>query len=122
MSEQEVEARAKAMARWWSEAFMIADKRDAFEEATVARVKAYLGAPRDFKFIMFYIDYDPNEELLHILRSIGVECRGAFSADGIFTARKFGMKVFPDGRCFTKDGYGEPWLPFPRSQFALERP
>jgi hypothetical protein len=65
---------------FWMRCLEVEDqgKRDAFQAA----LRDYLAGDIHFKL---YVDYDPEDELLDLLRGAGIECRGCMgSARGIF--------------------------------------
>lgn len=95
------------MANWWGECFVLADKKADFIDAVARRIARAL---EHGERLLLYVDYDPNEPLLDVLREIGVECRGScFSAKGIFSGGKFGMVISADGDVQVKHGYGQGW-------------
>jgi hypothetical protein len=90
-------------AQWWAGQLMIADKRWHFANALQRRLDHIDG---DWTL---YVDYDPDDTLLDVLRAVGIECRGCFfSADGIFPFTKTGMKR-EGQQLFLKRGYGAGW-------------
>jgi hypothetical protein len=78
---------------FWMRCLEVEDQgqRDAFRAA----LRAYLAGDIHFKL---YVDYDPEDELLDLLRGAGIECRGYLhSARGIFP-EKTGTYCCMDGR------------------------
>jgi hypothetical protein len=81
---------------WWTEMFLIENKKEDFRNALTEKLKE--GVPYSI-----YVDYDPDEFLLEVIRGIGVECSGQmFSADGIFRWSKTG--------CLVREDEGVPYI------------
>jgi hypothetical protein len=93
-------------ARWWSDRFGIADKRDALKAALMKHLP-----DGDWET---YNDYDPSGLLLAAVREV-TECRGCmFSGDGLFPC-KTGLSRRNDV-LRSKEGYAANWVIVPNNR------
>lgn len=93
MDDSALESLAKISADWWASRLQIIHKREA--------------APWGRMFLR--VDYDPWDELLEVIREIGIECRGCmYSADGILPMKTSMRIYFDEPRVVVSEGRGGP--------------
>jgi hypothetical protein len=94
-------------ASWWTDRFLIADRREEFREALVRELLKQEPKERTSPAMSVYSDYDPQDALLEAVRAIGIECRGhGFSSEGLFPM-KTGITLSRKGELWAKEGYGK---------------
>jgi hypothetical protein len=99
-------ALADTCAAWWSERFLLDEKREAFRAELARRLAAdeISDSDRYGLGVRLIVDYDPQGTLLEIVRGLGIECRGfMFSADGVLLCKRR-MKIRKDGTVEVEDG------------------
>lgn len=105
MADAALESLAKISADWWASRLQIIHKREEFAAALARRIVA--AAPWGRMFLR--VDYDPWDELLEVIREIGIECRGCmYSADGILPMKTSMRIYFDEPRVVVSEGRGGP--------------
>jgi hypothetical protein len=87
-------------AKWWSDRFQIAEKREQFREALVAVLP-------DGDWVL-QCDYDPKDLLLEAVQSV-VECKGSFFSADELLPQKTVMRRDGD-RLTAREGRGREWI------------
>lgn len=106
MADAALESLAKISADWWASRFLIDDKRAEFAAALARRIVS--AAPQGRLFLK--VDYDLWDELLEVIREIGIGCRGCmYSADGILPMKTSMRIYFDEPRVVVSEGRGGPY-------------